>query len=480
MRSFAGLPPTPPITLPHLCPANIGPDIGVIEPSCSDEDSHFTWRGESWIRGCAIAKKSRAKRERTSIAWYYGEEVVRETDPKQQRIWYCYLCEQASAEMKKDFKAGEGNDGILKHLENKHNINRVTGVKNHNSRSSTVTPSESEASSIRGAFGHQKVIYKEQLEKFKDLLIRWIVYCHIAYFQFENVYFRALLFYIAPGLEKLLPKTAKVIRGWVLEAFAVRKKQLKEEMRNAHSRIHISFDLWTSTNHKAIVGVVAHYITSKGVRRHVVIGLREVLGDHAGENTGHQLLLLFKEYNIIDRIGFFISDNDSKNDTCIAYLLAKLNPRMSKRMIQRRRIRCLGHIVNLCAQSFIIGKDAEKVCKELEKAIAEGDLKKIGALWKKRGSIGRLHNIIRYIRGSPQRRNRFATIVIAGELAIYNGLQVSVRKKVALRLENFASEVVFPLRNTCFSQPEHSIISYLYLIRTDLPSFLHLLIYNNF
>ena len=63
------------------------------------------------------------------------------------------------------------------------------------------------------------------------------------------------------------------------------------------------------------------------------------------------------------------------------------------------------------------------MCKELEKAILEGDLKKIGELWKKRGSIGRLHNIIRYIRDSPQRRNRFAAIVFAGELAIYNGLQ---------------------------------------------------------
>ena len=151
-------------------------------------------------------------------------------------------------------------------------------------------------------------------------------------------------------------------------------------MHAAHSRIHISFDLWTSPNHKAIVGVVAHYITAHGRKRDIVIGLREVIGEHTGANIGHQLVRLFKEYDILDRIGFFICDNADNNDTCISYVLRKQNRRMTKKQIARRRIRCLGHVINLCAQAFLIGKDAEKVVKKLESALKDGDYKKIRAL----------------------------------------------------------------------------------------------------
>ena len=106
----------------------------------------------------------------------------------------------------------------------------------------------------------------------------------------------------------------------------------------------------------------------------------------------------------------------------MAYVLKKIDPRLLKRKIQRRRIRCIGHIINLCAQAFIIGKDAEKVCKNLETALRDGEYKKIRDLWRKRGSIRRLHNIIHYIRVSSQRRNRFAKQVVGGELVKFNNL----------------------------------------------------------
>jgi hypothetical protein len=38
--------------------------------------------------------------------------------------------------------------------------------------------------------------WKNSIEKSTELLIRWIVYCHIAFFQLENQYFRELLFFL--------------------------------------------------------------------------------------------------------------------------------------------------------------------------------------------------------------------------------------------------------------------------------------------
>ena len=59
-------------------------------------------------------------------------------------------------------------------------------------------------------------------------------------------------------------------------------------------------------------------------------------------------------------------------------------------------------------------------------AYHKSNLKKIGELWRKRGSIGRLHNIVQYIRASPQRRQFFRGITCGGDLAEFDGLEVSI------------------------------------------------------
>src|SRR5579871_5582392 len=119
------------------------------------------------------------------------------------------------------------------------------------------------------------------------------------------------------------------------------------------------------------------------------------------------LLQIFNEYGIQNRIGYFMADNHEANDTCIDSLLQQLHPRMTAKQWKKHRLFCAGHIINLCAHAFIMGKDAEKIAREMDAAMQEGDLKKIGELWRKRGALGRLHNIIKYIRGSPQRREFF-------------------------------------------------------------------------
>jgi len=61
---------------------------------------------------------------------------------------------------------------------------------------------------------------------------------------------------------------------------------------------------------------------------------------------------------------------------------------------------------------------------ELEKHHLRGDYAKVEELWKKFGCLGRLHNLVRYIRLTPQRREEFATIVIGGDLSAFDGLEL--------------------------------------------------------
>ena len=93
------------------------------------------------------------------------------------------------------------------------------------------------------------------------------------------------------------------------------------------------------------------------------------------------LLQIFKDYKISGWIGYFMVDNTSSNDTCINAILRAIYPNMSDMQQRQRCLHCFGHIVNLCAQAFLIGKDAKKVCKNLDSAYRKADLKKIGELW---------------------------------------------------------------------------------------------------
>ena len=65
------------------------------------------------------------------------------------------------------------------------------------------------------------------------------------------------------------------------------------------------------------------------------------------------------------------------------------------------------------------------MCKELATAYREMDFKKVEDLWRKRGAVGLLYNLVRYIRMTPQRRDFFRRIKIGGPLAEFDGLEVS-------------------------------------------------------
>ncbi|OBS17625.1 hypothetical protein FPOA_11942 [Fusarium poae] len=328
------------------------------------EPDEFKLNGKQYVRYVVVAKSQKHTKKRTSVVWQYGEDIQLKQDLT-KRFWYCYLCEQQQRQQGLPI-SGKGNCTALDHLESKHQIDRETGERRHAKRHPS-QPSIVDFNNI------STLVFKRRFDEFKELLIRWIVYCHIAFFQIENLYFRELLFYIFPGLTTLLPKARLVVRRWIIEAFEARKDSLRQEMQTAHSNISISFDIWTSPNYQAILGCVAHFINRSGKRRTVVLALRELVGEHSGENMADVLLHIFDDYGISGRIGYFMADNASSNDACIDLVLKALYPNMSRKHRVRRRLRCFGHIVNLCAQAFIMGKDAAKTCKDLDSAYREGD-----------------------------------------------------------------------------------------------------------
>ena len=202
------------------------------------------------------------------------------------------------------------------------------------------------------------------------------------------------------------------------------------ELEAAISHIHLSFDIWTSPNGYSIISIFSHYINASGQRRRRLLAFRRIFGAHTGDNIAQALLKVIREYSIEAKVRYFMSDNAANNDVAVAAVLKELFPNLTAKQSKARRLRCFSHITNLCARALLLGKGAGKALSELERKAAKGHIDAVDQFWKGKGALGRLHNIVVYIRCTPQRLEEFAKCQSKDLNAHLNRLKVSFEIEV--------------------------------------------------
>ena len=105
------------------------------------------------------------------------------------------------------------------------------------------------------------------------------------------------------------------------------------------------------------MGVVFHYLDQNLKVRSLLAGMRRIKGAYSGENIAEAIIPIIEEMISKERLGFFIGDNATTNNTAIRAILAHLLPELKNP--DSRRIRCLSYIINLAAKAFLFGKDAD-------------------------------------------------------------------------------------------------------------------------
>src|SRR5439155_18008517 len=119
---------------------------------------------------------------------------------------------------------------------------------------------------------------------------------------------------------------------------------------------HISFDMWTSTNSLALLGIVDHWVAAEGGVQSALLGLHRIFGQHSGKNMSQAVLTIICEYALETKMGYFMLDNASANDVCVAHICEELN--LIGRKAQQR-LCCAGHIINLIVRAFLFGSNQE-------------------------------------------------------------------------------------------------------------------------
>jgi hypothetical protein len=99
--------------------------------------------------------------------------------------------------------------------------------------------------------------------------------------------------------------------------------QLKEQLQESRSMVHISTDLWTSPHRHAMLAVCAQWVDKSHGLRKALLGMPECQFSHTGEAQAVLIMDVIKYFGI-SRIGYHIGDNATSNDTCLDALAARL------------------------------------------------------------------------------------------------------------------------------------------------------------
>ena len=100
-------------------------------------------------------------------------------------------------------------------------------------------------------------------------------------------------------------------------------------------------------------------------------------------------------------IGYFVLDNVPNNDITLVELskTLKFDPKV-------KRLRCIGHVLNLIAEAYLFGQDAS----DFEAKFKEQGLQGRRKMWRDRGELGKLHNLVAHVMASGKRTELFTAL----------------------------------------------------------------------
>ncbi|KAA8611875.1 hypothetical protein PtrV1_13751 [Pyrenophora tritici-repentis] len=172
---------------------------------------------------------------------------------------------------------------------------------------------------------------------------------------------RDIIKFANPEAESALWRSPRSVATYAMRLFKLLKPQIVLALSAAISKIHISFDGWTTKGGKrGFFGIVAHFATAAG---------------------------------------YFVLDNASNNDTAIAAIARDyggFDP-------IHHRLRCSPHTINLIGQALLFGDDKDSYNNVAEQLRTEELYMRE---WRRHGQLGTLIAVINFIR-TPQQHELF-------------------------------------------------------------------------
>jgi hypothetical protein len=118
--------------------------------------------------------------------------------------------------------------------------------------------------------------------------------------------------------------------------------------------------------------VITYYLDKDLINRSYLIGIRRINEAYTGENIAKAVIPILIKIEILLKLGYFIANNDSRNDIYIRAILRKYRPNIKDP--NSRRVRCLKYIINLAVKAFLFDKNADAFKDSINTARKKGYL----------------------------------------------------------------------------------------------------------
>lgn len=299
------------------------------------------------LKGSSPLKKKR--QVRASYIWNKHFRQPRDGEPttrKGQTVWYCKSCGKA------EYNTTNAKTHLLKHK-----------ILARPTASST-------QQRIRTAFENQRPLTRSW---FREALMRLVVRRRQPFSIVEWPEFTDLLLGLNSRVAPFLSASHNTVSSDMRISYRLHRETLAQKLSLAVSKVHFGIDGWTGPFRSAFMSVVVHWVDENFTRQQALLGMPQMRFKHSGEFQAPLLFNVLCDFGIERNLGYCIADNHGANDTCLRHLQTLL--RKHDRTIlfdpKERRLRCLGHSLNLAVQAFLFGKN--KAALEAALAALEED-----------------------------------------------------------------------------------------------------------
>jgi hypothetical protein len=215
--------------------------------------------------------------------------------------WLCKHCYEGS---KIKVMASESTTSCSNHLGAEHDIYQP-GKQ----------PITSTATIMDSFVGHAHPL---AAERWREDFINWITHDDITFEQAASPWLCKVIINGGPHVIHILP-CATTVRTWIMNTYHKRIAGVKKSLAESRSKINLSFDAWSSPNHRSLLGIVAHWIDEKRTLKTALLALQPLDG-HIGSDMADALIPVIKLFDIGDKLGAFQMENATSNDTAMSAL----------------------------------------------------------------------------------------------------------------------------------------------------------------
>jgi len=208
--------------------------------------------------------ESKYRGAKASPVWDDGILYASEVNPGLVRAWKCLICKEVV------LLAYGKTSNASKHMTRKHGrqyLDEDTTSSSLNDNSSQLAEREGErlqqpqaSQSLKPPPVVAQMLFRPKVKEFRRSLLKWMIKSHTPFYTVDDEDFREIIACCNTQMTAYLPGR-DALRSWTKQEFVVAKNKIKEMLKATQSKIHVSFDIWTSDySSYAFLGVVAHFV----------------------------------------------------------------------------------------------------------------------------------------------------------------------------------------------------------------------------